>query len=153
MNIPLSKERGIDPHLTCCVECGQDTNGLTLGVIMEGKDTDGNLHYTQRGSTHKYTKDLYRNSPFALSIDWNELTDTNKRIPMGLCTECEELHAMALQALEDGAIYFNCDCCDITGMLKGESELAIAVRKQQNIPAPEPVGVTFDSCDQHIPSQ
>ena len=147
-SIPIDKERGIDPHLCICIHCGKDNNALTIGVLMKGTDSDGNTHYANKGQTAKHNRDLTKHGLPEI-YKWEEVTDSLEKIPMGLCDECEEIQNNITQGLEKGGILFQCEGCTSTGLIDGRSELAKEVREKENIPAPEPIGITFENCTQH----
>ena len=140
--IPIDKERGIDPHVITCTRCGKE-HGLSLGVLMEGTDAEGNKHYKNKGD-YKYDRD----HPY---IGWEEITDPTRKIAMGICTDCEDQLAKFDEELAKGGIFFKCEQCTTTGMIIGSHPLAIATRLQLAVVAPNPVGVEFATCEEHTP--
>jgi len=140
--IPIDKKRGIAPHIITCARCGEE-HGISLGVIMEGTDAEGNKQYKNKGD-YKYN----RNHPY---ISWEEITDPDRKIAMGHCTACEDELARFAEELAKGSIFFKCEQCTTTGMIIGSHPLAEAVRKQTGVVAPNPVGIEFATCEEHTP--
>lgn len=146
--IPLDKERGIDPHLCKCINCGGDSNSLTVGVIRKGEDENGVIHYANRGQTDKHNA-MLRNKGLSEVLQWETVTDTTERIPMGLCTKCEEQEKLFKEELEKGGIFFRCKQCEKHGMIIGSHQLSIDIREHSGIKAPDPVGTEFITCKEH----
>jgi len=148
-SIPLSKDRGIDPHLCTCIRCGNvNDQALTMGVIMKAEDNHGASHFANRGGTRKHEQELAKHN-IEIVTNWTEIKDSSEKIPMGLCKACEDEIALFEEELAKGGIFFKCKACDQAGMITGNTDLAKAVREQMDIPAPDECGIEFDSCDQH----
>ncbi len=145
-NIPLHKTRGLDPHLTYCPRCGGDGTGLTLGALRKATLEDGRVVYAQLGKTARTAKDLGL-QPFELN--WVDV-DEHERVPdSSICDECEQEVALHKKEVDLGGVYFRCLACSTTGVIKHNHALAVSVRKDAGVKAPEPIGVEFDKCEQH----
>ncbi len=149
-SIPIDPEKGLDPHLCCCVHCGNDTNDLTVGALRKAQDNKDAWHYVPRGTTVKYNRELAQKSDRRIVTNWQSLEDYEK-VPSGYCDDCEKEIKTMEACLQSGGVHFNCTQCSTTGMLTGTSEIAIQVRKYSEIVTPNPVGITFEKCAEHTP--
>lgn len=150
-SIPVSKERGLDPHQLACQVCGEHY-GLTLGVIMRAYDEEGQVAYANRGQTAKCNKDREKHGLSYLT-GWEEVKNTHEVLHMGICDACEENQQSIRTAVAEGGIYFKCSKCSITGAIKVDNPIAKAIREGAQIFAPDPIGVEFDDCSQHTPTE
>jgi hypothetical protein len=145
--IPLSTiqgqyNRGIDPHLTVCTNCGKDTNSLTVGELWKAKNQYKNWVYFYRRDRRKIEKELQFEFKEVIRVGPHE------RIPFGLCDECEtEIHQFE-QIVQSGGAYWHCKECHQSGVLK-PCEYVDHIRQANAILAPKPIGIEFDSCKQH----
>lgn len=71
------------------------------------------------------------------------------RLPGNLCQACETEISEHKQLVAEGGIYFKCAECPATGVVKGSTELAKAVRRAMKIDPPAPCGVEFETCAEH----
>jgi len=157
-NIPLHPKRGLDPHLTFCPRCGGDANDLTIGHLRRvelidnwGRSYDPKQYaYANRGEgTRRVIQELEKaNRRFR---DWQDVPE-GERVPSnGPCDKCEAELVEHKALVAAGGIYWNCNSCSQSGVIKAQSELAKAVRRHAGIEAPAPVGVQFETCDEHTP--
>ena len=145
-SIPISPERGIDPHLTTCIRCGGEGQDIILGVLMTNVDNDGDTHYCPRGKTGRHVKDLPRGKYFMGR--WTEVTDTNLRIPSGLCKDCDAEVKAHAKVITDGGVFFHCTECGRQGVIR-PGVFADEVRRVNKAATPKPCGVEFDNCKEH----
>ena len=147
MSIPLNKDGGLEPHTLLC-RCGKSA-GLTIGVIMVGEDSHGNKHMINRGGGSRFNAQRRRDNLEEVH-GWTHVPEDQREIVSNtLCKDCEDEQELHREIVSNGGIYFKCEKCPVTGVLKASSELAIAVRKQT--PAPAPIGIEFEECSQHTP--
>lgn len=151
MSIPISKDRGIDPHLTYCPRCGGEANELTLGVLMKGLTYDGEVvAYANRGKTRQTERELAKKEGAPTISRWEEVTDTMERIPAHEpCDKCKEEIKTFEGIVAEGGIYFVCEGCGKKGVIRAESGLAKEVREHMKIAAPDPCGIKLEACWQH----
>ena len=151
MSIPISKDGGLEPHLTTCTMCGGPGEALAVRVMRKAQDSKGHWHYCNRGKTHAYNQQLLANGYESIS-GW-EPVKAEEKIPLGICNTCQKAIddnvAEQKQAIAEGGIYVKCKCCNMEGVLSGNTELAKRVREHSGVKAPAPVGMEFDDCSQH----
>ena len=141
-NIPLNREGGLEPHLCTCPSCNKDTQELTIGVLYKA-EYEGQTIYADRDSRAKTRREL--GNP---DIDWIHVKE-NERVPGNLCADCEQHFKAVKEEVAAGGIHFKCKECGWEGALKKDSGIAKDVRKHSGIQAPDPVGLEFESCEQH----
>lgn len=146
-NIPIDKERGLDPHMCVCVNCGKNT-GLTIGVILKAKDAEGNTHYCNRGETTKYNKSLTK-AGIDKVTGWETITDSWEKVPIGFCEKCAKVMELLYHEAKNGGVMFKCSECNIEGVFKANSEAALEIRKNCNKTKKEVIGITLDKCEYH----
>jgi len=150
MNIPLNKDGGLEPHILLCPKCGESA-GLTIGVIMVGEDSHGNKHMINRGGASKFNSARRRDNLEEVH-GWTHLPEDQRDIVGdALCRDCEDEQELHATIVKEGGVYFSCEKCPVTGVLRASSGLAKAVREKH--PAPDPVGLQFDDCSQHTPDE
>lgn len=122
--ILLHKEKGVNPHLTCCSNCGKETGLVLLGAsdyveICEhcklhaygGMERKGTCNKCGCGVTRRAVGDL-------------------EKFPIGLCDDCTKFYAVAnAEARENNAILLRCSKCGFQAVMRGDAELAIAARE------------------------
>jgi len=150
-NIPISKERGLDPHLTICPSCGGDGDAITVGIIRKATLPNGQTVYANQGQTTKTGRDLVNkgiiNSPYDLA--WETITDPNERIISSQpCRKCIEHINEMEQIVKEGGVYFKCKECQQDGVIK-KNKFTNRVREHTGIEAPDPCGVEFNYCVEH----
>ena len=157
MSIELHPEKGVNPRVTRCRQCGKD-----VGVALLGRQ---NHKYTcpKCGQVHIGLPDRGPKKPFMpnrracqkcdedYGSHWKkeEIPD-HESLVVDLCTDCEKLNAAARKIVEEGGIYWTCKDCGAGGAIKAESELAKEVREVSDVKAPDPVGYEFDKT--HCPA-
>ena len=145
-NIPLHPTRALDPHLTYCPKCGGDGKGLTVGHLFAFVDRQDRIVCCYNRGDREKTK--RSNHGHLDGYDTREVRE-GERVPDNqICDTCEKEAAEHRAIVEAGGVYFKCDQCHQTGVIK-DSEFAKDVRKRAGVEAPNPIGVKFESCDQH----
>lgn len=142
-SITLSPDRGVNPRMTRCEGCGQDTPVLALLG-----DADY-LHICRSCDKKILGKKNMRKCPLcgALALVADRRLDEYEKIPMGLCDACTAKNVEMGEVVKAGGVYWRCSDCGSTGAIRGEADLAKAVRERANIQAPDPVGVEFSKQD------
>jgi hypothetical protein len=140
--IELHKEKGLNPHMTVCQQCGQDIGLMLLGSADSlltcndcGKTTVGKRKARTCADPECKGRLTFK----------EELADTS-RFPGGLCDVCKLERDTHAKFVSEGGVYFKCDDCNATGVIKSNS-FTQEVREKHNIPAPNPVGVQFTKAD------
>jgi len=147
MSIPISKEHGIDPHLTYCTNCGGDVNAITLGTLMCGEDDKGMKHYYNAGR-----------KPKGVTIYHSKRVPSHEKVPFGLCDDCEKEQTQFSEASAKGGVYFRCESCGINGVVqytKSSHGFCKEVRTLNDLvlrddETNKPCGVLFDNCERHV---
>ena len=143
VSIPLHPEKGVNPRVIVCANCGTST-----GIAMMGrrdkvwKCLSCNLHHIggkpETGKCHCGADNFE---------DKGSLPD-NAQIPCDLCDDCMAKEQACVEEVEKGGVYWRCLDCKSTGAIKAEAATAKEVRKAHGIPSPAPCGVevTKDDC-------
>lgn len=148
MSIRLHETLGVNPKLCVCPRCGGENGELVLiGAATSIRQCPeckvhiygGRPTFNSCPSCKKHVHDF----PIIGRVGEND------KIPTSLCSGCKAEIETHMQIVAEGGIHFKCAKCPVTGVLRGTSELAIAVRKQMNLPAPAPCGVEFAECAEH----
>lgn len=142
--IRLDPDRGINPRMTTCSQCGADTNELAL--------LGNNDHVLE--CDHCRTKVLgtvkQKKCPRCKTYALRHVRrlDDFEKIPMGLCPPCDDKRKKSEEMVRQGGILWRCDACGAQGAIRAGHPLAEEVRKKLNIAPPHTAGVTFhkDSC-------
>lgn len=144
--IPINPKKGLDPRLTFCGRCGCDTNELIVGDNRLMENSEGQKAIAPRGQTRSVAKKL----------GWGHYTVTE--VPEGRlpATEpCDSCNAELIEWNEiakAGGVYFQCDECKCSGMIK-PSEYATVLREYTGTGPDDPCGVTFETCKMHTANQ
>lgn len=144
MNIQLHPEKGVNPRVTVCMRCNED-----VGVALLGRHDSvyqcNHCDIMNIGGKPKGDRcDSCKNHGFTFVRkleDW-------ERLPVDICTKCQEAQEAIDLAVREGGIYWQCKDCESNGALKASSKLASVVRKKMGIEAPNPVGVEFSKEEQ-----
>ena len=149
MSIPIHPERGLDPHLTFCPNCGDETSAIVIGHLKVIEHPDGRKAYANRGRVNKLLRELGWDSVSCKVHDAEE----HERIPGDLCEKCKKNIADMHALVRNGGVYFRCLSCGTEGALKPDVPLAKATRehalktgviKDSN----ESIGVEVETCPQ-----
>lgn len=142
MSLPLHPEKGVNPRVTCCRNCGKD-----VGVVLLGAH-DGIYKCSDCGQMFIGPPD--RRHPCKInhhSIQRTGKVEEHEKLPIEVCEECMQKEKECDQVVKEGGVYWKCEDCGSGGAIKASAPLAQAVRKQMNIDPPNPVGVTFTKDD------
>lgn len=136
--ILLHPEKGLNPKMTCCYRCGKETNEILLLGISDYK------HKCKCGLDFigKRKDKCPKCKTFSTS---SEVIGEFERIASGLCDDCKKEIETFKTIVEEGGVYWKCTGCGNHGVIK-KNEFTDNLRKKQNIPIPNPVGVEFDKC-------
>jgi hypothetical protein len=138
MNLMLHKEKGVNPRLTCCRNCGKDVGVALLGInegIYECNICKVNhIGYPSGGRCPKC----------ATSVTKTGTVGEHDKLPIELCDDCEAKEKASADAVRDGGIYWKCSKCHSSGAILKRAPLAQMVREQMNIAAPNPCGIDFE---------
>ena len=140
MGITLDKEKGMNPRLGMCPQCGKDNGEILLLGNRGYKDVCPHcrmVHYG--GAKNKVCQRC------GTRTERVQLTDGEK-IPGALCPKCREQRDELKKIVEAGGIFWRCRDCGQNGVIR-KSDYADAVREKLKIPAPKPCGVEFSKSD------
>ena len=136
--ILLHPDKGLNPHMTSCWRCGNNTNEILLlgekNKIYKCQRCD--MHHIGRPKKGICTRCKSSTIEFL-----RELEDM-ERIPSGYCADCQKELDEYQQIVAEGGVHFRCRNCQSVGVIK-KSKFADAVRERAGVMAPDPVGVEF----------
>ena len=137
--IRIDPERGVNPRMTTCTQCGAETSQLALLGTSDPELRCPKCEVSVLGTKGE------RKCPKCkqYTLVYVRRLGEYERIPMGLCTTCEEGRKKADEAVRAGGIYWKCDSCGSEGAIRAGHPLAEDVRKLKNIAPPNPVGIMF----------
>lgn len=141
MSITLDKDNGVNPFLVSCQICGGDTPELALL---------GNKGYTCE--CQRCEKKLIGTDKCPCGGFGGQRTklDPHEKLPIGLCDDCkakiEKEAEKAREEVERGGLYFRCTGCGARGYVAADNPLCAKIREEHGVPAPEPLGVETDAC-------
>lgn len=137
-NIELHPEKGVNPRITVCCQCGED-----IGLVLLGRHEHKDI-CNKCGLVYYGGKPLGGECPRCHTYGWHrEPIEEHEKIPEGLCEKCQESQRELDKVVAEGGIYWRCDDCNATGAIRASSPLAKQVREQLGIEAPKPCGVQF----------
>lgn len=138
----LHKQKGLNPRMGICPNCGKD-NGeiILLGARTRKRECRncGTVNYGSRPS------DMCGRCSSLLDDATMTEIDENERIPGSLCARCKTEKQEMKEEVEAGGVYWKCKC-GATGVIKRDSEIAKQVREASKIAAPGLVGYQSDAC-------
>ena len=134
-SIKLSKEFGVNPSLTCCPRCGEETPE----IILLGDAQDYECTSCHKHSIGKRPKEC----PFcgsSLIVHRGPYDGSRNRLPASdLCDKCKKLRKEPKEELAKGGVAWKCQDCESEGMIKHGAEIAVEFRKQ----FPDKNGIIF----------
>jgi hypothetical protein len=142
-SIRLHPEKGLNPRMSCCAQCGKDVGVVLLGAY----DSLYKCRNCQRPHVGPPTGPCRCGAP-RHRVERDRKIGEDEKLPVELCDECTA-HREALEAhVRAGGIFWNCEDCSNSGVIKETSQLARQVRTHLGIDAPALCGVTFtkDNC-------
>ena len=139
MSIRLHPEKGVNPRLSYCPRCGGDSNELFLIGANEwiyecSACSQKIIGYPRLGMCPECKN---------RGVTRYRKLDEHEKLPGSLCSACVKEVAEHKAIVAEGGVYWRCLKCEKSGVIRGESELAIAVRKAHGIEAPDPCGIEF----------
>jgi len=146
MNIPISKEGGLEPHLTFCLRCGGDGDELTIGVLKKAQLDNGQWLYANRGEVKRAERSVIKQGYKGHISPWQPVLECEKVPASQPCKSCQEEIIAISEVVEAGGVFLRCAECGLQGALRPENELAKDVRKESGIMAPDPVGYEHEGC-------
>lgn len=151
-NIPLHHERGLDPHLTTCPQCGSEGRGLTIGELRKAEipGHPGQYVYANRGQTTKSAADLEKRGVISHRHDlhWEKVAEGEKIPDSEPCDKCQAEQKEHAQIVAAGGVYFRCTQCQQQGVIK-PNEFTVQVREKHELTNGEPCGIEFETCEEH----
>jgi hypothetical protein len=133
----LSKEHGLNPHLTICRVCGKTGQDIIL---------TGDKHIYECRSCYGIFLGL-RECPKCKS----RLIDKGQPDPsmpfLGLCKEHENIDQELAEEVSKGGIPFKCRSCKTEGVIKHDTDAGKALRQELDKTHPgQVVGVELPNC-------
>ena len=152
-SIKLHPTKGINPILTFCERCHENNAiiiaGAAITAAYKGACPDcGTMVYCTSNNAKNTPREQEVQCPCGTYLRCQQISD-REPIPYGLCQKCQDELESFKQIVSDGGVYFKCKNCNANGVIKADSTLAIKVREITKIAPPDPVGIEFESCDQH----
>src|SRR5574342_648735 len=139
MSLTLHKTKGVNPHLTCCRNCGKDVGIVLLGI-------HSNVHTCGKcGMNHVELDRPFRCKGCNTSPRWvSREIDDHEKLYIEICEDCNNREQECKSEVEKGGVYWRCQKCQSSGAIKANHPLADRVREAHNIYAPNPCGLEFD---------
>ena len=125
-SIPLHPEKGVNPRLTFCPNCGGEGREIMLIGNREKVYKCAFCHVTIFG--HRQSEPCPKCKDLGPHEFVRKIED-EERLPGGLCEACEKEKNEHDAVVAAGGIHFKCASCKITGVIKASSELAKTVRE------------------------
>jgi hypothetical protein len=171
-HIILDPKLGVNPRLTYCQRCvvvkGKDPNAVKKEdqpndgpdlMLMGNKgyvDTCQSCGFKHYGGAPKAKNHAHPYEPSKACVrcgngnfNRRKLADWERIPSMEPCEECkkelEVENAHIKEVIESGGIYWKCESCLRTGVLRADHELSREVREKTDIAPPNPVGVKMNS--------
>lgn len=145
-NIPLTKDGGLDPRLTYCRRCGCEANEIIIGDNRLLKNEQANQTVlAPRNRIRQIAKDM----------GWAAGSYSVEKVPDGplpateFCDSCKKETAEFEEVVKAGGVYWRCTECTLSGVIR-KSDFATHIRELSKVAAPEPTGVDFATCDEHV---
>lgn len=125
-SITLSKQFGVNPSLTYCPRCGEETQEIILL---------GNAQDYECTSCHKHIVGKRpKECPFCgsgLIVHKGPYDGSRNKLPASEpCGKCKELMKELKEELAKGGVAWKCLDCKSEGVIKHDVEMAIEFRKQ-----------------------
>jgi hypothetical protein len=143
--LTLSKEKGVNPRLTCCRRCGKDANELLLLGAHDSLcqcDYCGLMHMGGAMNRRCQREGCSGKQVFVRKIEDHE------RLPASsLCDGCEKEVKEHSEIVAAGGLFWRCADCKREGVIQGTSPLCGSVREHLGVEAPKPCGVEFSGKD------
>lgn len=145
MGLPVSRKYGVNPTMALCERCGKETGELLLlGRCNEyacrecGAKTYGRLKKDAKCS---------QCGSFTLYMTGQDV-EAPMHLKHGVCEECRDRDEEHATMVRQGGVYWRCETCGSTGVVRPGSGLALVTRHHAQIAAPKPVGIDFgpDQC-------
>ena len=74
--------------------------------------------------------------------------EEHERLPATeVCDTCKTEMSEHAAIVAAGGVYWRCEDCPASGVIKADAPFAAAVRERLGVPAPEPCGATFSKAD------
>ena len=149
-SIPLSRQHGLRPVIATCPGCGGKSNEIVLvgnGRVYACRSCGANQVAYRRPescSACELSSTEYRKTHRRWLFE-PKTYDESMPIIGGLCTECAKERDEHAKIVAAGGVYWECDRCPASGVIKASSEYAKAVRKVHGVEPPKPCGVRFQS--------
>lgn len=152
MSIRLHKEKGLNPRLGICPNCGKENGEIALLGSQNTKYRCGKCGATTVGGSRSPARCSVCKTTKGTMTKLGELEDSEK-IVGGLCKACEEKQKSVNEEVRRGGVFWRCADCHSEGALKAEHPFSRAVREAHKLTNGEPCGVEFTKKDCPLCSQ
>jgi hypothetical protein len=146
----LHKTKGVNPHLTYCPRC----HGEAEEILLLGSN---DYIYKCRICNKKYIgipkNRECQDKACRGYIEKIRVIEDNEKLPsQELCDKCIKEIKEHSDEVARGGVYWKCDKCNHSGVIKHNAEYAKLVRKTMKINPPDPCGIDFtDEADKICP--
>lgn len=137
MSIRLHPEKGVNPRVMVCHNCGKD-----VGLVLLG----------QRESLYRCeacgAQVVGRGSKCPACGERGTLTrvrkiDDHEKLAVGYCDECQQRNDLVTETVRAGGIHWRCTKCGSAGAVHARAPISQLVREQMGIEPPESCGIEF----------
>lgn len=150
-SIQLHSEKGLNPRLTICRNCGKDVGVALLGSSEKIYKCTScgarSLGGRPRKGSHLNRREECPSCKAVGTYDFERNIEDHEKLPIELCNDCQKNLEAVAEEVKRGGIHWKCKDCGSAGAIKAGHPLAEAVRAHAKIAAPDPVGVEFNKTD------
>lgn len=149
MNIPLDEEKGLNPIITICPICYEQTEEIALAGNSDIYECN-NCHEKIISYPGKKIECKCGNIKTILSPDNFKLlrkfdTEKDEVYSQQPCDKCKKILEEQEEQIKNGGIYFRCKNCGSNGVIKA-GETTSNIRKQLNRKEFEIFGIEYNTC-------
>lgn len=135
--IRLHKDKGVNPFLTFCPRCGGESQEL---LLLGANDKV----YTCDSCGKNHIGGGFRCQECKGNLSFSRHLREGERLPAtDICDSCKKEIKEHREEVERGGVYWKCDKCHNSGIIKAGTDLAVATREVHKLEAPVPCGIDF----------
>ena len=149
-SIMLHKEKGINPYMSYCQRCGGEAEELLLIGANDKVYQCTKCSKKYIGKTFSRTCQDKSCNGYLKYI--GHLEDGIRLPASEPCNACQQELKEHKEEVAKGGVYWQCNKCGSSGVIKATSGFSAEIRKVHNIFAPEPCGIDFtDEAEKYCP--
>ena len=138
-DLPLHKDKGVNPRVTCCSNCGKDVGLVLLGA-------HDRMYECRCGAKLIGTKKCPHCNATGHCNDLGPVPE-HEKLGIELCDDCEKAIKACNEEVKKGGVFWRCTLCGASGAFSAGSEIAPAIREKMGVEPPKACGVEYnDNC-------